>query len=212
MQTDCNDKTIKYLIIPMSYYITVDREGQYEYIIEKLSQSPSGFYNKYIFFETFGFEGDSTYNYSIKHTFGYYTLYYAILPISISEINSFRRVQKLIFESMILSNDKYDNCAFCGTVLKKEKDGSGYYCTKCLTLIRFIECEVCKKSFIGTYFSGKRIKGSADETLNDISDFYKQEKQHIYRNVVNMSKSDFICPHCGSVNKNKYVGRRKANE
>ena len=186
------DKSIDYLFIPMSYYLAEDRKQQYENIIKRLYDTGE-VYDKYLFFEPSDYDDNALKSYSIK----YDNLYYAILPISISEINAFRRIQKVILELMILSNEQNDICAFCGEKMHMESDGH-YVCKKCRTVIKEIYCEHCDTNFKASYFDVKKKRKSGIETLDGLSDFYKQERQYYFRNIVTITKNGYLCPYCGA--------------
>jgi|GEM_PF-1185561 len=230
-----NEGSFKFLIIPMSYYIAYDKKQLYEHIVGRLYAS-GAVYDKYVFFEPFLFDNNSMNNYSVKMTVRNTDLFYAVLPISVSEINSFRRIQKLLFEGMVRSRRNHTSCAFCGSneivpasaqrttrnaqfmvgantsgKMKNETGKAGgapqllnSICEKCRTAITTIRCNACRKRFTATYIAAKskRAKKETDEVfLKDLSDFYRQEKQYAFRNIVNMSGGDFVCPHCGGLNR-----------
>jgi hypothetical protein len=185
------DKSIDYLIIPMTYYFSEDRKNQYENIIKRLYDTGE-VYDKYLFFEPFDYDDNVLKSYSIK----YDNLYYGILPISISEINAFRRIQKVLLELMILSNEQNDICAFCGEKMHIEGDGH-YMCKKCRTVIKEVHCNHCDNNFKASYFDIKRKRKSGSETLEGLSEFYKQERQYYFRNIVTITKNGYLCPCCG---------------
>ncbi len=198
------DKLFKLLLIPTSYYLANNKRKQYEFIIDRLYYDNYVF-DKYVFLEPFGFENDTLNSYNIKSQNHEVDLFYAILPISISEINSFRRIQKLLLEGMIRSNECYDVCAFCGDELTKESDGGMYLCKKCHTAINIINCEHCQKTFSASRlnFTNKRRNNQTErkEGYNkSISNFYKQEKQFLFRNITDIKDNNFICPYCNKEN------------
>lgn len=198
-----NNKSIKFLIIPMSYYIAQDKKMHYEHIIKTLYYG-GNIYDKYVFLEPFDLDKNSLSNYSLKCSIADVNLYYAVLPVSISEINSFRRIQKLLFECMVRTNNNYDICAFCGENLVKANNT--YLCCKCRTAVKNVTCEHCQKNFTATYIDIKnknknRKKATEEDFSKDLPDFYKQEKQYLFRDIVNINENNFVCPHCGGGNK-----------
>ena len=190
------NKALNYLIIPIGYYLGQERKKQYEIIMQRL-YNIGEVYDKYIFFEPFDYDDKSLNSYSNKYENENFTTYYAILPIAISEINSFRRVQKLLLEGMVISNDQYEDCAFCGEKLQKE-DENHYLCRKCRTVIKKVHCHNCDNDVVASYFDIKtRKNGKKAESFEGLPEFYKQERQFYFRNTVTISKNGFVCPYCG---------------
>lgn len=188
------DNAINYLIIPMSYYIAQERKKQYEIIIHRLN-SIGEVYDKYFFFEPFDYEDNSLNSYSIRYEKDDIATFYAILPIAISEINSFRRIQKILLEGMVISNNKFDICPFCGEALTNQENH--YLCNKCRTVIKPITCNNCNNAFVASYSDIKtRKKNRRSEAIEGLMDFYKQERQYYFRNTVFISKAGIHCPYC----------------
>lgn len=197
LRISSESSSCSFLLIPTTYYLSRDKNTQYENIIERLYFGGHD-YDKYVFLEPFDFYGDSVYSYSIRYPLPEKDLHYAVLPVSVSDHNSFRRLQRLLLEGMTLTEKDRKVCAFCGEELHTEPDGK-YICRKCRTAIRDISCP-CGKSFTATYFDVKKQKPRNEpegDFKSGLSDFYRDEKENLFRNITAINKSNFICPHCG---------------
>ena len=73
---------------------------------------------------------------------------YGIIPITLNDINSFRRIAKIFLKNMILLKEKQNFCPICGSDLKGDKD-NGYKCVTpdCKFEIYNSKCPYCKKRF-----------------------------------------------------------------
>ena len=209
-------KAVDYLLLPTSYYIVADKQPYYEKIIGNMLSAEYAPYDKYVFLEPYYFENGAQSDYSIRFTAQGKSAHYAILPVSVSEMNSFRRIQKILFECMARCYGEFDICAFCGEALTAD-DGKNYVCNKCGTAVRRIDCESCKKPFTTTYFAKESgLPETDDGYLKYIPEFFKQEKRHLFRNAVKIKDGQFICPHCGGANANnldeKEINFKKDND
>jgi hypothetical protein len=187
------EKTKKYLLIPMSYYFARNKKKQYEEIIES-ARTFGHVYDKYIFCDPFNFSDATLFNYNSMSSSN---VWYAVLPISISEINSFRRIQKLIFELLVHTDDDGKICTYCGAAIV---DGDNL-CKKCMTVSETVSCTKCKNDFTAAYLSTKGSRKRKDETAyTRLPEFYKQERLQFFRNSVNMNNDIFLCPICAHEN------------
>ena len=117
--------------------------------------------------------------------------------ISISDVESFRRIQQIILKGMIYSDETFDECMFCGEPLKKvidDENGDQYYCKSCRTVVRENTCNVHNKKYYSTTIDNYHSTKKYDI---DTSELYH------FRNITEVNGfGDIICPHCGKVHKN----------
>lgn len=115
------------------------------------------------------------------------------VAVSVTDVNSFRRIQQIILRGMIYSDTVLDTCPFCGYPL--EKNGkTGYYCGNCAMEISLHECSGNGKAYYATSIRGLSPDYEAGISPDDISScFY-------YRNITAVTpEGDFVCPYCGKV-------------
>jgi len=117
---------VKYLFIPNAYYLGSDRIKNYGYIKDRLG----GAYDKIIFCEPFECEGE-------------------FLPISIIDINSFRKFQRLILEAMLVADRDKNLCAFCGEGIAQGR------CKRCRLVIEETVCG-CGHRYAATRVDGAK--------------------------------------------------------
>lgn len=114
--------------------------------------------------------------------------------ISISDVESFRRIQRIIQRAMILSDSKFDTCLFCGEKLNRislDDEPNEYVCNSCRTHIMEKKCELTNEKYYITSIYDYKID---NEAYDDPSSIYH------YRNITNVTKNgEFICPKCGKV-------------
>lgn len=129
---------------------------------------------------------------------------YGILPVSINDVNSFKRIQRLLLDAMIKVSVTHDICPFCGGTF--ETNGKMFYCKKCKMELSTIMCENCGKSFYYTSVNYPAIKEKTVSRENYAADNYwkycqDKDAQMNYRNITDLnSDGSPICPHCNAVN------------
>lgn len=192
LQQDCLEFTVstekkskKYLLIPFVNYIDGEKQKMCELITKKLVLQKNK-YDKYVFLDPFSYNTNS-FNYDLTTKLNDNTIHYSILPITLSEINSFRRIQKLIFECMVQTGSN-TVCAFCGEKLSHTNKHQ-HVCLKCRTMVQEIQC-TCGENVVATTIE---LKHKPDDT----NSFFTQELTYMYRNATNMAKYP-LCPHCNT--------------
>lgn len=127
---------------------------------------------------------------------------YGILPISINDINSFKRIQRLLLDAMIKVSANHDVCPFCGGTF--ELNGKKLYCKKCKTELGSCVCANCEKVFYYTTVNYPALKEkivSPDDYTADNYWKYCQDKdaQLNYRNITDLTSDGLpVCPHCNA--------------
>lgn len=111
--------------------------------------------------------------------------------ISINDIESFRRIQRIIQRGMIYSDLTFDTCLFCGDLLKDislDDENKEYLCNSCRMHIIEKKCKITKEKYFLTSIYGYK---NNIEVYNDPSALYH------YRNITEVTKKgEFICPRC----------------
>ncbi|MDR1094583.1 MAG: hypothetical protein LBL66_10600, partial [Clostridiales bacterium] len=190
-------RPVRFLLIPMAHCLARDKKKTYEHVAGALCRAGC-VYDKYVFLDPFDSGGDSGYSYSVRFEAGGRALFYAVLPVSIADMNSFRRIQKLLFECLARTGGG-GACAFCGG--KTAAAGDAARCRVCGTAVAAAVCGSCGKKFTAAYAAaaGKPYGGAAvgGGGLSDLPDFYAREKKYAFRDIVETSGDGFVCPHCG---------------
>lgn len=122
-----------------------------------------------------------------------------ILPLSMFDINSFRRIQNVLIRK-ILEVGK-ETCPCCGGLMRK--DESQMTCDVCSGLIltnTICPEEDCKQSY--KYLSYKVSQDTIEKMENvDANNFFQRDSLYQYKNIVKMrinnKKLITVCPHCG---------------
>lgn len=124
--------------------------------------------------------------------------------VSLSDIESFRRIQQLILRGMVCSDRTFDVCPFCGHPLKEEQDSSAHVCSSCQTRIEKRSCPDSGLSYMATSIDNQTL--SLTEPSEDIArksawvyDRIAEGRMH-FRNITPITAAcDIICPHCGKI-------------
>ncbi|MCL2797286.1 MAG: hypothetical protein FWD58_04460 [Firmicutes bacterium] len=203
LEVSFDQNSVSALLIPFCRQWPDNAVRQYERLVKRLSDSGEHC-DKYVFLDPFEATARSAHDYNLKVAGE--PLYYAVLPVSISEFNSFRRLQKILFECMVKSGVNFSTCAFCGEALTKERENK-YLCAKCRTSVEKTVCGRCGEAFVGTFAD---IKSSGKEKQKDppgrdkpgdpylkLPKIFKDEKKYLFRNITDLKDGSYVCPHCG---------------
>ncbi|MDE7265027.1 MAG: hypothetical protein K2N52_01980 [Clostridia bacterium] len=117
------------------------------------------------------------------------------VPVSITNIDSFRRIQQIILRAMIYADKTRTDCPFCNN--KLILDGNVYKCLSCRTEIHTGRCPTKKKSYQFTKIAGlnKQPLDGEDWLVER-----KKEAQMYFRNITKINEDmEIICPHCGKI-------------
>ncbi|MBE5744936.1 MAG: hypothetical protein E7355_02235 [Clostridiales bacterium] len=120
--------------------------------------------------------------------------------LSIFDIDSFRRMQQLIFRGMVYSDEKRDVCPFCGKTLTPTKEG--HVCVPCRTVIKQTVCPEKQEAYFetGIYeYTPKVAPEEANKRNKFLTDKFI-ESQLFFRNITDINFfGKTICPKCGKV-------------
>lgn len=126
--------------------------------------------------------------------------------ISISNIESFRRIQQTVLRGMIYADTEKARCPFCSQKLARVADPVTdlpvYECKTCRTVIKVAVCPETRRNYYLTYIRNFSPKLRRDKTLaiKDSWEYKKQlESSMHFRNITDYNGVGFVCPHCGKV-------------
>ena len=126
-----------------------------------------------------------------------------MMYLSISNVDSFRRVQQKILKAMIYVDNKHDICPFCGN--KMEKHEGSYECKSCRTIINKAKCPKRKRIYYTTSIRGYTPSVDIDKRMTESNIWLinkEIEASMHFRNVTKIdSKGNPICPFCNEVEK-----------
>ena len=125
----------------------------------------------------------------------------AIFPLSMLDINSFRRIQNVLLK-LILGLGKEEHCLSCGGTIRVRDNQ--YVCNNCSNLILTkTKCPnpECKHEY---HYLGYDVPDETILRMQNLKelDFYQLDGMFKYKNIVNMSvetgKIRSVCPCCGN--------------
>ena len=124
----------------------------------------------------------------------------SILPITIFDINSFRRIQNILYKHILKFHK--GKCLVCGDSLHKKGENQEIcYNEDCNNLILTrTKCPECKEEYY--YLNYENIPPEIIERMQQVKpkDFFQWDSLYQYKNIVPMivenSKIRPICPHC----------------
>ncbi|MDE6407411.1 MAG: hypothetical protein K2K48_01305 [Anaeroplasmataceae bacterium] len=124
------------------------------------------------------------------------------IEISMTSIESFRRIQQILLRGMIYADNKREDCPFCNhslivnTELSRPNQPT-YECTSCRTVIKYGYCSNHKKTYHYTQIANltkSRIEGDAWLVKR------KLEAQMYFRNITDITEDmEILCPYCNQV-------------
>ena len=125
--------------------------------------------------------------------------------LNLFDIESFRRVQRILLRGMIYSDRKKDVCPFCGKPLEQNEleVSHPYECRSCRTQVFILRCPETEEPYFATriktdtLFAGKEYGSSSLGRLGRVRD---GDAQMYYRNITALGeRGEFICPKCGRI-------------
>lgn len=128
--------------------------------------------------------------------------------LSISSVESFRRIQQILLRGMIYSDNKREDCPFCNNGLTKSPQSSKkntvkYECFNCRTQIIDTVCTNLPIPYSYTSIMDLKCKNLRKEKYSkeDIWLYHRKlERQMYYRNITKINdEMKIICPRCHKV-------------
>ena len=120
-----------------------------------------------------------------------------IIPVSINDINSFRRFTKILLKNMILIDDDYKYCPICGTNMQYAD--SKHICYTCNLHIVETICADCHKKYVYTdYELPKTLDIKSDVVGMNV---LLNENERGFKNITEVKIQNEriekpICPYC----------------
>lgn len=174
----CLERHIKVSDVSAYYYLTPFRPIDYS---EK---------------ETFGqLKYNLSYGYAndyIKHNRN--KIAFGVLPITVNDINSYRRFTKVLLMQMVDLNSEIKNCPICGEqMITRENE---HYCRNCSMEIFQTQCNSCKENFIFSGYPLPKTNTIIGDSLN--LEVLIKENSEGFKNITDIdSEGKPICPYCG---------------
>lgn len=120
------------------------------------------------------------------------------LYLSLFDVDSFRRIQRLLLRGMAYSDAKRDLCPFCGKPLTKTVYGG--VCHVCHTEIHQKTCPETGTPYLSTKISDFKPALQKAQTRKEryLFEKYAEASLH-YRNITPITPTgEPLCPHCGN--------------
>lgn len=131
-----------------------------------------------------------------------------VIPISLSDINSYRRYTKILLRHMVSLDDTRDICPICGQ--KLYKSGNSYECRNKYCQFELIEtkCPECKEKYVFSRYPLSKLAETKRVDSIGFNMLYEENKlafKNITESVIDVDDSKLIpiCPHCGHNTKNE---------
>ena len=121
--------------------------------------------------------------------------------VSLYDIESFRRLQQLLLEAMIVADETRETCPFCGQPLRENADTASFDCAACRTRILHPTCPETGKAYYASAVVGHMPEEVPDNARRDKILYGRfLESQLHFRNITPLSeRAELLCPHCGNV-------------
>lgn len=121
--------------------------------------------------------------------------------LSLFDIDSFRRIQQILFRGMVYSDKTRDVCPFCGQPLSQNEDI--YECASCRTQLLSLTCRETGEPYFAT-----KIKNYVPPKDNSVESLRREKlsnakhtaAQMRFRNITKIGAgTEIICPKCGHI-------------
>lgn len=118
-----------------------------------------------------------------------------VLPITVNDINSYRRLTKIILNQMIEVDIQHKYCPNCGE--KMSARGNAHYCHSCDLQIFTTKCNKCEESFKFTKYRMPKMSIVVGDTVN--LKMLIKESSEGFKNITDLDVcGNPICPYCGN--------------
>lgn len=198
------------LLIPWKYSLPDDKEEAEQTVLKVLEKVPLGHYNKCFILtisrpneysnikDTAALHGMLNYGWAdslngiTEHSFG-------VIPIGTGDINSYRRLTKILLEQMIALDQERKICPICGQPLYQGQGSNIKSCRACGLQIIDTKCSSCGKKYTFTRYDPPKVTTSE----SDLPGFQviSEENRLGFKNITNMRIQDDqlvpVCPDCG---------------
>jgi len=131
-----------------------------------------------------------------------------VIPISLSDINSYRRYTKIFLRHMVALDDTRDICPICGQRLYQ--NGNAYECRNTCCQFELIEtkCPKCKEKYIFSRYPLSKLAVTKRVDSIGFNMLYEENRlafKNITEAVIDKKSEKLIpiCPHCGHNTQNE---------
>lgn len=131
-----------------------------------------------------------------------------VIPISLSDINSYRRYTKIFLRHMVALDDTRDICPICGQ--KLYQNGNAYECRNTYCQFELIEtkCPKCKEKYVFSRYPLSKLAVTKRVDSIGFKMLYEENRlafKNITEAVIDEKAEKLIpiCPHCGHNTQNE---------
>ena len=131
-----------------------------------------------------------------------------VIPISLSDINSYRRYTKILLRNMVILDDTRDICPICGQKLYRNENE--YVCRNTYCQFEVIEtkCPKCKEKYIFSRYPLSKLAVTKRVDSIGFNMLYEENRlafKNITEAVIDQKSEKLIpiCPHCGHNTQNE---------
>lgn len=131
-----------------------------------------------------------------------------VIPISLSDINSYRRYTKIFLRHMVALDDARDICPICGQ--KLYQNGNAYECRNTYCQFELIEtkCPKCKEKYVFSRYPLSKLAVTKRVDSIGFKMLYEENRlafKNITEAVIDEEAEKLIpiCPHCGHNTQNE---------
>lgn len=131
-----------------------------------------------------------------------------VIPISLSDINSYRRYTKILLRHMVALDDTRDICPICGQ--KLYHNGNAYECRNTYCQFELIEtkCPKCKEKYTFSRYPLSKLAVTKRVDSIGFNMLYEENRlafKNITEAVIDQKSEKLIpiCPHCGHNTQNE---------
>ena len=131
-----------------------------------------------------------------------------VIPISLSDINSYRRYTKILLRHMVAIDDTRAICPICGQ--KLYQNGNAYECKNTYCQFELIEtkCPKCKEKYVFSRYPLSKLAVTKRVDSIGFNMLYEENRlafKNITEAVIDKKSEKLIpiCPHCGHNTQNE---------
>ena len=112
--------------------------------------------------------------------------------VSITELDSFRRIQQILLRGMVYSTENFVSCPFCMGKLVKDPEADRYVCSSCNEIIEKCVCPETDLPYYNTDVDHIELFKKKDS-------LFDMESRLNFRNINRLTARSYICPICKKI-------------